>query len=62
MTSKVTVEEYKKNVSEMIEPKFRKYSELSIEQRTDPDFRLKELEKLNEGRLSITCSRCHHCR
>jgi hypothetical protein len=28
----------------------------------DPDFALKELEKLNRGKYVITCSKCHHCR
>ena len=45
-----------------IEPKFRDPSELSHEQLTDPDYALKQLEKLNRGKLSITCSKCHHCR
>ena len=43
-------------------PKFRKVSELTNEELTDPDFRIKQLEKLNKGKLSITCSKCHHCR
>ncbi len=51
-----------KDVLKVIEPKFRKYSELSIKQRTDPDYRLKELEKISEDKLSVTCSMCHHCR
>lgn len=54
--------EFKKNYSEKIKPKFRKYNELSFEQLTDPDYRLKHLEILNGGELSITCSKCHHCR
>lgn len=28
----------------------------------DPDYALKQLEKLNNGRYSVTCSKCHHCR
>lgn len=47
---------------EIIEPKFRDPNELSLEQLTDPDCALKQLEKLNGGKLSITCSKCHHCR
>ena len=35
---------------------------LTIEQLTDPDFRLKQLEKLSKGKFQITCSKCHHCR
>ncbi len=26
------------------------------------DYRLKQLAKLNGGKLNITCSKCHHCR
>lgn len=62
MDNKEILKELKRDVSEIIEPKFRKYNELSFEQRTDPDYRLKQLEKLNGGKLSITCSKCHHCR
>lgn len=43
-------------------PKFRRVSELTNEELTDPDFRTKQLGKLNKVRLPITCSRCHHCR
>ncbi|MBA7636886.1 hypothetical protein ES703_44514 [subsurface metagenome] len=45
-----------------LKPKFRDPSTLSAEQLTDPDYSLKQLEKLNGGKLSITCSKCHHCR
>ena len=47
---------------EIAKPKFRDPSELTEEQLTDPDYRLKQLGKLNGGKLSITCSKCHHCR
>lgn len=43
-------------------PKFLDENELSLEQRTDPDYRLKQLVQQYRGRLPITCSRCHHCR
>ena len=49
------------NTVQIIEPKFRDPSELSHEQLTDIDFALKELEKLNGGKLLTTCSKCHHC-
>jgi hypothetical protein len=39
---------------------FRNMEELSSEQLNDPDFRIKQLEKLNK--FPITCSKCHHCR
>lgn len=54
--------EFKNNISGKIEPKFREKSKLSFEQLIDPDYALQQLEKLNEGRFSITCSKCHHCR
>ncbi len=56
------VKEFKKDVSEAIEIRFRNSSDLSPEQLTDPDYAVKQLEKLNQGKLSITCSKCHHCR
>lgn len=43
-------------------PRFREVSELTNEQLNDPDFRLKQLAKMNKGRPAITCSKCHHCR
>lgn len=57
-----TVEGVKRDVSEVIEPRFRDPTELSPDQLTDPDYALKQLEKLNEGKLPVTCSKCHHCR
>jgi len=45
-----------------IEPKFRDPNELPPEALIDPDYAIKQLEKLNKGRLEITCSKCHHCR
>lgn len=57
-----TAKEFKKDVSKAIKPRFRDPNELSSEQLTDPDYALKQLEKLNGGKLSITCSKCHHCR
>jgi len=52
----------KYHVRQGIEPKFRNPSELSQEQLTDPDYTIKQLEKLNGGKFSIICSKCHHCR
>ena len=43
-------------------PKFRDPNELSYEQLTDPDYALKQLVKRSGGKISITCSKCHHCR
>ena len=54
--------EFKKDISKANEPRFREPSKLSLEQLTDPDYALKQLEKVNGGKLSITCSKCHHCR
>jgi len=62
MSDKKMAREFKNDVSERTEPKFRNPRELSSEQLTDPDYALKQLEKLNGGKLSITCSKCHHCR
>lgn len=61
MSNKI-LKESKEDNTEMIGPGFRKHSELSIDQQTDPDYRIKQLEKINGDKLSITCSRCHHCR
>jgi len=49
-------------IGRLKKPKFLNSSELTSEQLNDPDFRLKQLEKLNKGRFEITCSKCHHCR
>jgi len=58
----MTITKIKERTGEVIVPKFRDPSNLSTEQLTDPDYALKQLEKLNGGKLSITCSKCHHCR
>ena len=44
------------------QPGFIDEKELSNEQLTDPDFRLKSLEKLYGTKYPISCSKCHHCR
>lgn len=43
-------------------PKFRDPNKMSQEQLTDPDYALKQLIKRSGGKISITCSKCHHCR
>ena len=43
-------------------PKFRDPSTMTYEQLHDPDYHIKQLAKLNGGKLDITCSKCHHCR
>lgn len=58
----MVIEVKEKELMQATTPKFRDESELTEEQLTDPDFRLKQLVKLNKGKLSITCSKCHHCR
>jgi hypothetical protein len=50
------------DVSKSSIPLFVDRMRLSEEQLKDPDYALKELEKLNKGRYSVTCSKCHHCR
>ena len=62
MRDKTMVKDFGNGVLEVIKPKFRDRNQLSPEQLTDPDYALKQLEKLNGGKLSITCSKCHHCR
>ncbi len=57
-----TVEKIKNKVD--IEPKFRNISELTKEQLTDPDYRLKQIAKeagIPESQV-LNCSKCHHCR
>jgi len=49
------------DVSKVSEPVFRDPSEITEEMR-DPDYALKQLAILNNGRYIITCSKCHHCR
>ena len=44
-----------------LEPKFRNPDEMTVEELTDPDYRLKQLMKDN-GVQPLTCSKCHHCR
>jgi len=45
-----------------IKPKFRNPDELPPEALTDPDYAIKQLEKLNGSKLEVRCSKCHHCR
>ena len=42
-------------------PKFVPREELA-EEMLDPDYGLNLLAKMNGGRYTITCSKCHHCR
>lgn len=42
-------------------PKFRDPSEMTTEELSDPDYRLKQLTKGNGAHPTI-CSKCHHCR
>jgi len=62
MFKKEIIKVQKRNFAKTLKPRFRNPGELSTEQLTDPDYALKQLEKLNGGKLSITCSKCHHCR
>lgn len=43
-------------------PKFRNPDEMTEEELTDPDYALKQLVKLSGGKMTLTCSKCHHCR
>jgi len=62
MSERRIFEKMSEKDSPVVEPKFWEDSELSLEQRTDPDYRLKELQRLSRQELTLTCSRCHHCR
>jgi hypothetical protein len=50
------------DVSKSSVPLFADRATLSFEELNDPDYALKELATLNNGKYSITCSKCHHCR
>jgi hypothetical protein len=52
----------KKNPNLKIIPAFYNYRELTNDQINDPDFRLKQFEKLYSKTFFISCSKCHHCR
>jgi hypothetical protein len=43
-------------------PVFVDPATLTKEQLTDPDYRLKAIQKEYGGKYSIGCSKCHHCR
>lgn len=45
-----------------VKPKFRDPATMTYEQLTDPDYHIKQLVKRSGGKLTITCSKCHHCR
>jgi hypothetical protein len=38
--------------------KFREVSELTSEQLNDPDFRLKQIDELNRGKIKFICGKC----
>jgi len=57
----VSKEEPQKNT----EPTFRNSDEMTIEELTDPDYRLKQVVKhfgSNKESTPAICSKCHHCR
>jgi hypothetical protein len=38
-------------------------NDLSVDQLTDPDYALKQIDAININNFEITvCSKCHHCR
>ena len=48
----------------MVVSRFRDIDELTYEQLTDPDYRLKRIARdsgVDESQILI-CSKCHHCR
>jgi hypothetical protein len=52
----------KRSVIKEEKPKFRDPRDLTFEQMTDPDYAIKQLKRMGGHDLSITCSKCHHCR
>lgn len=58
----MVIEVVERNKTKVREPKFRDPATMTYEQLYDPDYHLKQLAKLNGGKLDITCSKCHHCR
>ena len=50
------------DVSLLPSPVFKDRAKLSFDRLNDPDFALKDLETLNDGKFLLTCSKCHHCR
>ena len=64
-TKEEALEEKKARIASEVAYKSRDESELTKEQLTDPDYRLKSLQtqSLIEGRIfTPSCSKCHHCR
>jgi len=57
----VTKVKERKEIKQVKESKFIDPKELTIEQLTDPDYRLKQIERMN-GSHPAVCSKCHHCR
>jgi len=53
--------EVKEKTTGKVGPKFRNPGDMTEEELTDPDYRLKQLMKQN-GASPMTCSKCHHCR
>ena len=45
-----------------LEPRYIPKEFLTEEQLRDPDYRLKQLQKLYGTHYTISCSKCHHCR
>jgi len=47
----------------MLEYSFIPVEDLSSEQLSDPDYAIKQIDKINVNNFEITvCSKCHHCR
>jgi len=54
--------EKKARVASGVAYKFRDPSTMTTDELTDPNYALKQLVKRSGGKISITCSKCHHCR
>ena len=59
-----TLEEKKERTMKGVAYKFRDESELTEEQLSDPDYRIKTLaiEAGLDPNKMLICSKCHHCR
>jgi len=57
----VTAVREKEKVEAPGKPTFRNPDDMTEEELSDPDYRLKQIIKAGGG-LNPTCSKCHHCR
>lgn len=51
-----------KEVGKIRGPTFRDPSTMTVEELTDPDYRMKQLMRGSKDGQPAICSKCHHCR